>query len=356
MLTLDEPLVLHEDASAGIRIVAAGDFSDAYVAHIEETLFGTEGLRYRRLGVREQLNRLPRGVFVELHVAGSLTGTYMIAGSGLDGGPAGTAGLYRGLLSVRPEARGAGLGRQLVRHTFNWLESRARDSGRPAVSWGCIERANLRSMRVLESLGARPLGSLESLTTYQQWPREKTAVDELDESSAADIQAALASTFADCGLRLPAGDAGDYFALTSGSTLVAGARATLTRVDMASSGSAWDWIYRYLVRHVPAARRRFDPQNFTYLRLSDIVIREGHEQRWKELLGAIKARHGVHMAMFMLDPRARARQLLERAGVFGRLTASTRQEVVVLANAWNTSPDVLRDAAAKPLGIGPLDL
>ena len=107
---------------------------------------------------------------------------------------------------------------------------------------------------------------------------------------------------------------------------------------------------------VPAARRRFNPRDFTYLRLTDIVIREGEERLWKDFLASILARYGAHMAMFMLDARSRARARLDKAGVFGRITASTRQEVVVLANAWHVTTDAWRKAARKPLGIGPLDL
>ena len=74
------------------------------------------------------------------------------------------------------------------------------------------------------------------------------------------------------------------------------------------------------------------------------MIREGSERLWKDLLGTLLARNDAHMAMFMVDPRSRARELLGRAGIFGRLTASTRQEVAVLANAWNAPAGVLREA------------
>lgn len=356
MIAIEEPLVIYEDGASDLRIIARGAFSNAFVAHLEDTTFGTSGLRYRRLGVREQLARLQDSVFVELELASSLVGTYVLAGSPLQGAKPDTRGLYRGLLTVRRDMRGKGLGRLLVTRTFEWLESVSRDAAQPVISWGCIERANVRSLQLLESLGATSVGSLESLTAYVQWPRDRLPVDELDESASAEIAAAVETTFDDCGLRIPSRPTGRYYAVTSNGSIAAGARATLTRIDMATTGGAWDWLYRYLLRFVPAARRRFDPGNFTYLRLTDIVIRDGEEAVWKDFLATLLARHGAHMAMFMLDPRSSAQARLGRAGVFGRLTASTRQEVVVLANSWNDTTDALQTASTKPLGIGPLDI
>lgn len=356
MFAIEQAHIVHEDPASDLRIVARSVFGDEFVEHLEGTTFGTSGLRYRRLGVREQLARLEGGVFVELEVAGSLVGTYVLAGSELHGAGPRTNGLYRGLLTIRPDMRGKGLGRLLVTRTFAWLESMSADSAQAIVSWGCIERANVRSLKLLESMGATAVGSLESLTAYVQWPRERVAVDELDESFAAEIAAGVESTLDDCGLRMPPQATGRYFAVMSDSSIAAGARATLTRVDMATTGGAWDLMYRYMLRFVPAARRRFNPRDFIYLRLSDIVIREGEERLWKDFLATILARHDAHMAMFMLDGRSGARAQLDKAGVFGRITASTQQEVVVMANAWNVSTDTWRKAARKPLGIGPLDI
>jgi GNAT superfamily N-acetyltransferase len=356
MLTVDEPVVIHEDGADGIRILARPDFSDAFVAHLEAMRFGTSGLCYRRLGVRQQLERLPASVFLELYKGSSMAGTYVISQAPLEASAGAPHGVYRGLLTVHPDARGAGLGRRLIRQTFDWIEARARQTDRPVVSWGCIERDNLRSLRALESMGARRIGVLESLTAYRQWPRETLKIEQLDGRWAEAIEAGLSITYGDCGLRLPATGNGTYMALALGDTVIAGARVSLTRVDMATTGGAWDFLHRYLLRHVPAARRRFDPHNFTYLRLSDVIIREGKERLWKDLLGTLMAMHGVHMAMFMVDPRSRASELLKNAGIFGRLTASTRQEVAVLANAWNAPEGTLHEARSRPLGIGPLDI
>ena len=107
---------------------------------------------------------------------------------------------------------------------------------------------------------------------------------------------------------------------------------------------------------MPAARRRYDPQNFRYLRLADVVIRPGETSVWRDFLSTLLARHDAHMAMFMLDPESQAYSLLHEAGLLGRFAANTRQHIEVMAQAWNTSPGTIDSIAKQPLAIGPVDI
>ena len=354
-LTEDE--TLHEDHDRALRIVARLQASPAFIRQLEDTEFGTAGLRYRRLALPEQIARLPNAVFLELEREHKLVGTYAVAARELHTPDGPAKGLYRGLLTLSRDARREGLGRYLVERTFDWLERRSAVGPAPVISWGCIERNNLRSLSLLQTMGASTLGTLQSMLTYRQWPRSRVTVDELGETDTrAVIKSALETSYRDCGLRAADTTTERYLAVTDESGVVAGARATLTRLNMVSSGSRWDFFYAGLMRHVPAARRRFDPRNFTYVRLSDVVVRPGRERLWRDLLPTIMARHDAHMAMFMLDPRSKVYTRLAEAGLFGRFAAATRQEILVLAQAWNAPGDFLARSARQPLAIGPLDI
>ena len=353
-LTEDE--VLHENHDRALRITARLQASRAFVRQLEDTEFGTAGLRYQRLALPEQIARLPNAVFLELERKHKLVGTYAIAARELQSQDGPASGLYRGLLTLSPDARREGLGRYLVARTFDWLERRSAAGPTPVVSWGCIERNNLRSLSLLRTLGAATLGTLQSMLTYRQWPRSRVTVEELGATDAGLVETALETSYRDCGLRPADTSTEPYLAVTDDRGVVAGARATLTRLNMVSSGSRWDVFYDGLMRRVPAARRRFDPRNFTYVRLSDVVVRPGRERLWRDLLPTIMARHDTHMAMFMFDPRSKVYTRLAEAGLFGRFTAATRQEILVLAQAWNAPGDFLARSAKQPLAIGPLDI
>ncbi len=346
--------VLLEDGDRQRRIVAMPAYSDAFLAQLEQTEFGSSGLRYRRRGVAEQLARLPNPVFFELHDAGKLTGTYAVARSQVVCGDQQATGLYRGLLTLTPQARGSGQGKLLVTRALQWLRESIGDQAGTVLTWGCIERNNDRSLRLLQSMGAQRLGTLESLLVYRQWPRERIAVALINDT--ASVAVAFEQSHRGCGLRRLGTAATPFYAVTDHTGIVAGAHVTVTTIDMIRSGSLWDAIYDKLLIRVPAARRRFDPHNFRYLRLADVVVTPGSRGVWRDFLTTLLARHDAHMAMFMLDPRSEAYALLDSVGVFGRFASSTRQHIEVLAHAWNAPAGMLDELAAQPLAIGPLDI
>ena len=352
LLTDDKAVIWQGD---DLSLVATRQPGGDLVRQLEETWFGSQGVRYRKLAVGEHLGRFTAPAFLELRSGDRLVGTYVIEAGRLASAGIGATGWYRGLLTVNPEFQGRGLGRLVVDRTFEWLDAHASGSAEASISWGCIERNNERSLRLLQSIGAIELGTLETRLVYRQWPREQVAIDVLGADAREEIRRAVDETYADCGLTAAIPDEQPFYAVTRESRIVAGAHAAIARVDMERLGGWWDFMHDKLFRHVPPARRRFDPRNFTYLRLSNAVVLPGHEQVWKPLITTLAARFGVHMVMFAFDPRSRAHRLLQDAGVFGRFADATRQEVAMLATSWHVDRDTLAGIVAKPLGLGPRD-
>lgn len=348
----EEPVA--EDRERALSLHAMPGYSDAFVAQLREAEFGTEGLRYRRLHLEDQLARLSNATFFELRQRQQLIGTYAVAERDLTPGNDPVTGLYRGLLTLAPQAQGRGFGRYLVEQAFCWLQDRAGAS--PTLSWGCIEDANSRSLSLLRSLGATSLGTLESRLVYRQWPAERVAIHALGSDDSAQLDAGLAEAQSDCWLQASRYTTNDYFATTDGNGIVTGARAQMTAISMTASGGRFDLFYDRVLRRIPAARKRFDPRNFRYLRLSDVIARPGRESDWLMFLPTLLRRHDVHMAMFLLDPRSAVYSALAKAGLFGRFSDSTRQTIHVVARSWNTAADFHERLAGAPMAIGPLDI
>ena len=346
MFAADMESVIFDDAQAGLRIRARREPRAAVVDLISRL----------SLNVAAQLARLPSPVFLELEHDGRLVGSYTLATATLGSGAGPVTGVYRGLLGLEPVARGRGFGRTLVTATVDWIDRHARRHANPVVSWGCIEASNRRSLGLLESVGAELLGELEALTVFRQWPKRRIDVERLTASATAAVADGLGETYGDCALRVEPACASDYWAVTDDRGIVAGARATLTRVDMSRTGSAWDAAWRGLLRFVPPARRRFDPGNFRYLRLSDVIVRGDDSAVWRELLPTLLSEYDAYLAMFVLDPVCDARRRLASAGLFGRLTASTRQTIAVMAHTWHLDEPFSAELRRRPLAIGPLDL
>jgi GNAT superfamily N-acetyltransferase len=356
MLRLPENGIIHADEERSLMLTAGHTPSEDFVAQLEHTEFGSAGLRYRRLDVARQLARFQNAVFLELRRKEELVGTYGISQAALDYSGTTTEGLYRGLLSLGPDARGQGLGQFLVNNTFAWIGAQALAQKQPVMSWGCIERQNERSLAMMRGAGATRLGTLQSLMAYRQWPREQVDVEILQTDDRDSLDAALDSTWSDCGIRDLSHSSGPYFTVKDAAGIVAGARATPAAIDMLTSGALWETVYERLLRYVPAARRRFDPHEFRYLRLSELVVRPGTERAWRKFLPTLLARHGMYFAMFVIDPRSQVATLLNRSGLFGQIAARTRQRIDVLVNGWNLPTDQIDRLARRPIAIGPLDI
>ncbi len=349
-----ETTLIAEDAERGLRLAAVPGLKDDFVRLIEDATFGTSGLRYSRLDVASQIKKLPDPTFIEMRRDDDLVGTYVLAGSSLRFEDAAIRGVYRALLTVAGNEKGSGLGRWMMSNTLDWVGKRAEETGESVMSWGCVEERNEPSLHLLRSLGLQSLGSLESMMVYRQWPQKNSRIVDVDAGLINAVADARQATVADCGLTQRVDR--DWLALVVDGQVKVAARAALVRVNMETIGGFWDSAYRHLLRYVPPARLRFDPENFSYVRISDPVVLPDGVGLWSDFISGLMARFDTHMAMFVLDPRSRARRLLNHGRVFGRLGRATRQSIQVVANTWNMDADAMTRMRNAPLGLGPLDI
>ncbi|MEL7450536.1 MAG: GNAT family N-acetyltransferase [Pseudomonadota bacterium] len=356
MPELSEPQHLWGDEKRDLTLEVSPSPSAAFVALLERTRFGTAGLRYRRLDVAGQLAALPRPLFVSLRRADEIVGTYALARMPIHTAAQTYEGIYRGALSVDEGSQGQGLGRFMVTRTLAWLGDVARDTGRTLISYGCIERTNERSLALLKSLGARQLGTLRTQLVYRQWPRAKVKLLRLDAQADPWVGDMQQAADADCALRLGAQAKGSFFACSDGKGVAAAAFARLIRLDFDRIGQPWDALYDYLLAHIGPARRRFDPHNFTYLKLDSPVVGNDDASMWPDFISTLMAEFGTHMAMITLDPARPAYRLLEQAGVFSGFSRATQQHLAVMASSHGENPVPLARFAGERLALHPIDL
>lgn len=356
LLERGETINLSPDSGVKTQLTACGGVSDNTVRLIEQTRFGGKGLRYRRLGVRDHVDAMPEVVSLVLTEKGQTVGSYLLNPVCLSTSQQAVRGVYRSTLCVAKDHHGRGLGRLLVSHALNWLDRVAENADSPLVSFGCIERNNRPSMSLLQSAGSRTLGHLETQMVYRQWPRSTFALVKLDaytDQRVTEAQRVAVTT----GLTFAAPQQREFYAVLDGDTVIAGAHANRCRLDFERIGQPWDFLSQYLFAHVGPARRRFDPRNFSYLKLDGVVVTPGHERVWKDLLSTLLARHDTHMAMFALDPRADYAQRLSRSGILGRVAKATRQQLSIqacchgAARAWPEA--LLQECLTNPLHVGP---
>jgi len=160
--------------------------------------------------------------------------------------------------------------------------------------------------------------------------------------------------YSDCGISYEFSNVDSCFAVVEGSSVLASANATIVRLRFDRIGQPWDFLSERLFKYVGPARRRFDPRNFTYLKLDRVVVTQGYELLWRDFLDTLMAEHGVHMAMFALDPASQVSSRLALSGLLGRVAKATRQQLVVVGSAHGESTAWLDHLGDQPVGLGPV--
>lgn len=336
---------------SAVRIEHRRSPTPELVRLLEDVRFGDRGLRYRRRNVGATLDVFADASYVSLYVDERLRGAYVLVPGAADVGGTRVAAYYRALLAIDPDVQGQGYGRRLVEAAFDALGTR---HAGPALAWGLIERRNLASRKLLESVGAESAGSVDTFLVYRQWPRRSPGLrqlegGDLDAYTAARGAAASGGGFAvRAPARLPA------YGLFMDGTLVAAARIGRTVLDLGPGNAVARLLHRHAYSRFDALRRRYNRRAFTYLTIHDPLVLPPYSDCWERYLSAVLAATGTHMASFTLDASSDTCGLLEDAGLFGRFAKATRQELLLYAKAWNLDGDSLRLLHERPFEGGPI--
>ncbi len=324
---------------------------DDIVRFLESVEFGGKGLRYRRKHLEQTLSKLGPSEFFTLGDQAAIVGSYALTGTSalIHGEP--VAAVYRGLLAIAPSHRRRGLGRQLVESALAHLDETA--AGGPLLSFGLIETANTASLRLLDSLGASDVGSIESRLVYRQWPRPSTRLRRLDASWSTEYAAGLAASTPASGLSVRTAAGFPVFALVDNDRLQAAARIGTTTIDLGPGGPLARVLHRFAYSRFRAIGKRYNRRAFRYVTIHDPLVVD-EPAAWQEFVDAILARLDAHMALFTLDPRGEASRKLHETGLFGRFSRATRQEFRIMASGWNLETDWEARLRAAPVSGGPV--
>jgi ribosomal protein S18 acetylase RimI-like enzyme len=321
------------------------------LALLETVEFGGRGLRYRRKSVAKTLDQAGPTRYLHIDDKDTVVAAYALTQTSARLAGAEISASYRGLLAVNTAYRRRGYGRRLVAAAF---DQQTREYGsEPGLSFGLIEAANEGSLRLLEAMGARDAGRIESRLIYRQWPRPSPGLRLLDEADLTAYRQCLHDGETGGGLVLRASKRLPAFGLFADGGLVAAARIGLATIDLGPGGPVANFLHRYGYARFNALGKRYNRRALRYLTIHDPVV-SSDPAKWQSFLHALLAYHQVHMALFTLDPDSDMSAAMKETGIFGRFSQATRSELRVLVNAWNLDDGWLDRVRSKPVSGGPV--
>lgn len=313
------------------------------IALVETIGFGSDGLRYRRLNVADQLARFSNPTFFSAYFNEKLVGVYVIDSRELmlDNEPA--KGFYRGVLAVSADYQGQGVGNQLADAAMDWLDKQAQSTGQITVSYGCIDISNSRSLALLAKQGTVPVGNITMFMMYRQWPREQCDLAQVDDTLMLHYQALLEQRQKEFAWQDITQACAPLFAVSDSDGIRVAACVSSSAFQILGMSPTLAWVTKMLVKPWKPARKRFDPDNFTFAVFSQIVVREGCERDWPAFVSTVLARHGVHFGIVYIDPASTLFNQVLRAGLLGRWLHSDEGSLQVMAKLHGPAAD---DASA----------
>lgn len=323
---------------------------------LENAVFGSDGLRYQRLRVKDQINRLNRPFFFSAWLQGELIGGYVLDKRRLRIGHDIVPGYYRGALVVKRENQGLGVGSELTRLAAQWQQNQSVGAGKPFVSYGCIDASNKRSLAVLEKHNTKIVGRLSMYMMYRQWPRVRCELVDIDKGRQEEVSALGQQVYSDCVVRdiTPVNQSRVALLDADGVAISACVAETAFRID--TMGVAVDWATRLLVKPWPPARKRFDTNRFRYLSLTEVLIRPGCEAQWSAFVSSTLARYNLHFAAVYLDTRTSLFHQLRNSQPLGKWLHSGSGTICVVARLDDSDrifPDLLDQD--RPWCVWPVD-
>ncbi|MBT3223096.1 MAG: GNAT family N-acetyltransferase, partial [Proteobacteria bacterium] len=306
--------ILHEDD--GLVIDVKPGWTPEYVALLNRTTWGTEGLRYLSHGIKDELTRLREFCTVEARKDGHLLGGYGLSTKMVRAGTHQIKTMHRMFLSVDPERGGKGLGTLLMKNTQRHFLD---ESNEPIMLYGYIEDDNSRSLKIAEKIGYRRIGTFNGTLFSRLTPTDHKEVDKVQDTD--EITSLLGEQYEEYSL-VDLDDsfkADEYWVLRQNGQIVAGVQALPRRWSIVDLPGVDGWLFVNFLPWLPLLGRVFDGQTFSHLLLSNIYARRGFEESFFDLLSALCARHSIVAAMAFTDVNCPVVSRLRKAGSFGLL-------------------------------------
>jgi len=343
------------DIENAITVELSSHAASGVVDLVESITFGSDGLRYRRLDVRSQLARFIEPCFFHAYIKDELAGVYVLDKRQLLIQKQPVNAFYRGVLAVAEHWQGTGVGAKLVEAAKRWMD--VQSEADTVFSYGCIDESNHRSLNLLKRSGATVGPLLSMYVMYRQWPSATKELQDLDDVSSQEVLRLLLEQNSDCSIQDVSKSPLPGFVLQDEKGIVMSARVTTSRFCIMQMGLAARLGVKLFVNPSAAARRRFDPHNFTYLSLSNVFIRRGCESQWRGFLGALLARHDCHFAAIYITTNSALFHRLQKANTFTRFLYSNKGSIRLVCSAYGQHAKTMLDASVSddPMHLWPVD-
>ncbi|GAB4016108.1 hypothetical protein GCM10028808_43490 [Spirosoma migulaei] len=289
-------LVLIQNNTVSLVVKRVADM--AAVDLLQNTLYGTKGIRYRQTGQERKIPELFNPLFFHLYINGSLQGLYCLDRRVVEGNSRVEA-FYGRYLAVSKAYQRKGYGKLLKTEAVKYVRTLIPE---PFLFYSYVEEKNIRSLILSQQLDFRSITTLKTFVFRHLYPVVDKRFCRLDDHSLA--LPLLKAYYKNYSLAVydKVFENGNYFILKEGQTILAGVHASPTTWQFDHMPGLMGWIMMNGFPKLPILKKLFKP-TYTFLSLEGIYLSQGSESLLAVLIESVLAHFKLHAALVQIDTR-----------------------------------------------------
>jgi hypothetical protein len=217
---------------------------------------------------------------------------------------------------------------------------------------GCVEKGNIRSYKVVENAGYKPIGLLTVNAFSRLFPKPNEKIERIQtDSEKSEAMNLLRKQYEGHSLvhfnYIFLGD--NYFVIREGEEIVAGCQFHVTQWKINQMPGISGTIIMNALPITPLVNKLFNPKKFQFLAIEGIYFKDGHVNTLLQLLEGLLHQQKMHSALFWLAEDCPYRKALLETNKLGLLHSFVKNSGArVMASYKNLSDDDIRLVEEHP--------
>lgn len=296
-VTIGDNPVIYQEGRFRINVTSLP--APGAIELLQETCYGTSGIRYQQTGQREKLAAIGPAIYFHLYDEDRLAGFFCLDPREIAFRGAGIDGYYGRYFAIAPAYQGLSLGNRLIEEVTRFIRTR---SARPGMIYVYVESRNTRSVNCFTKNGYRLVSHCKTFVFRRLFPRPLYRVVSAAENQLEEVRQSIADSC--CGAQFLTtkriGYRGNYFLCFDQNRFVGGLQANPVTWRFQSMPGISGRMMMHLLPLVPVANRLFQPK-YQFLAVDSVQIQEGQKTEVPAMLESVLAHTGRYSMILQSD-------------------------------------------------------
>jgi len=323
---------------------------------LESISWGNEGTLYEHKNTEEQIKQIKKPILLGIYEGNHIRATAVFVMTTVTENDKVYNLIYIRYFASSKEIRGKGI---IKRFSIKVMELIRESEKEQTVYFGCIEKDNKSSYKVVQSAGYSKFGTVKTLGFSRFFPKWDNRIKQVVHKEEQDeVLALLKKQYEHHALvRFDYVFLKDnYFIIREQGEIVAGCQYHRTHWVINNMKGFMGKIVMNLVPVIPILNTLFNPKRFEFLAFEGIYFKSGYEDQLYTLFEGLLAKENLKSAMFWLGKNCPIRKNILKKGQLGLIHTFVKDsDIEIMTSFKNISDSEITNLTSKPLFASAFD-